>query len=346
MSNNGARSPFQNIAKDIGVFQYKGESDKQYRQRTAYSAARFVVSAFCQDDGQNGAAGISKQALSRRISRWALNLDALEPGIRSWFEHDNGIQSLYCRLINVGEIQSIDYGEHYRSTRPHTLHIAPACDLIVGFYDASNDNISVCNSPLRQLTVSGLTTLSPSDNLVEPEPTRRNFLHLENRRWTATIPIGNLEFHCPHQYGWGIRNESGWRASPKWSEGLALARNVLGNGTVDYYVAKRTRTGIDCSPILTSEAKLLSILLQKEQGAPVHIAYNVLDSRHVCFPLLPFGYLQGECERIVEALTWPIDNASGNNSRIARSEALPALKTILEASNFSLEERNGSNPKR
>lgn len=340
------RNPLQVVASDIGVIRYASEEDEQYKRRITYSAARFIVSASCLDDGTNGAAGISKQALHRRVARWVTDLDAFAPGIFTWFADNNGIQALYGRLINIGEIQSADFGEHYRSVRSHRLHIAPGLDAIIGFYDASDKSATICSSPLSQLIVSGLTTISASDDLTKPESINRSFLHLANRRWITKSSIGNVEFHNPHRYCWGIRNEAGWETSPNWTEGLALARAVRGNDVIDYYIARQNRTGTDCTPLAASDARLLSVLLQKERGTPMHIAYEPLDRYHVCLPLLPFGYLPGEHERIIEALTWPVDSVSGTNRRIARIEALPAVKSLLEASNFFLEERNGSNTKR
>lgn len=199
MLNNGMRNPLQVVASDIGVIRYASEEDEQYKRRITYSAARFIVSASCLDDGTNGAAGISKQALHRRVAQWVNDLDAFAPGIFTWFADNNGIQALYGRLINIGEIQSADFGEHYRSVRSHRLHIAPGLDAIIGFYDASDKSATICSSPLSQLIVSGLTTISASDNLTKPESINRSFLHLANRRWITKSSIGNVEFHNPHR---------------------------------------------------------------------------------------------------------------------------------------------------
>lgn len=56
--------------------------------------------------------------------------------------------------------------------------------------------------------------------------------------------------------------------------------------------------------------------------------------------------MPGEYGRIIEALTWPTDSIAYGVEHVARMGALPIIKSVLEASNFSLEERNVHNSKR
>ncbi len=346
MLNSGTRSPFQIIANDIGVIRYIGESDRLYHRRIVYSAARFVISSFCQDDGTDGILGISKQGLTRRLSQWAMRLDRLEPGMSEWVSGKIGFRSLYGSLINIGEIKSIDFGEHYRASQPHALHAAPGYDLIVGFFDASNNEEPVCGSSLNQLTTSGLTTVARTNDQTGLKPVDRSSFHLEHRRWNETRSFDGLEFHHPSRYEWGIRNETIWKDFPNWHEGLSLARQGRDDGAVSYYVARKTRRGSECSPISPFDAGLLCVLLQQERGASIRIQYETLDRNHISLPFLPIDYLPGEYGRIIGALAWPMESISGSVRHIARAETLPVIKSVLEASNFSLEERNVHNSKR
>lgn len=346
MLNSGNRPPFQIIADDIGVVRYSDESDRQYHRRVAYSAARFVISSFCLNDGSNGTLGISKQGLSYRLSQWAKHLDTLEPGILEWMSENNGLHSLYSRLINIGEIGSIDFGEHYRASHPHTLHAAPGYDLIVGFYDASDSENPICGLSLNQLTISGITSFARTKDQTKPEAVGKGSFHLDHRRWSEARSFDGLEFHHPSKYGWGLRNEASWTGRPTWHEGLALARRNHNDEAIAYHIIRKTRWGAECSPISDVDARLFCVFLQRERGASIRIPYKTLDRKHISLPLLPIDYMPGECGRIIEALTWPTDSISYKVEHIARVEALPIIKTALEASNFSLEERNVRNSKR
>ena len=346
MLNSGNRPPFQIIADDIGVVQYSSESDRQYHRRVAYSAARFAISSFCLNDGSNGTLGISKQGLSYRLSQWAMHLDTLEPGILEWMSENNGLHSLYSRLINIGEIGSIDFGEHYRASHPHTLHAAPGYDLIVGFYDASDSENPICGLSLNRLTTSGITSFARTKDQTKPEAVGRDSFHLDHRRWSEVKSFDSLEFHHPSQYGWGLRNEASWTGHPTWHEGLVLARRNHNDEAIAYHIVRKTRWGAECSPISDVDARLFCVFLQRERGASIRIPYKTLDRKHISLPLLPIDYMPGEYGRIIEALTWPTDSISYKVEHIARVEALPVIKSALEASNFSLEERNVRNSKR
>lgn len=68
---------FEEMAKDLGVERYAGETDLSFCIRSAYSASRFWTAAFCMDDGQDGARGVTPQALGRRLGRWISSLNRI-----------------------------------------------------------------------------------------------------------------------------------------------------------------------------------------------------------------------------------------------------------------------------
>ena len=152
-------SVFESMASDIGVRRYVGESDLSFCTRTAYSASKYWVSAFCMDDGQDGSWGVTEQVLGRRLNRWVTALDQVMPGLGRWFEGngERDMKAIYGRLIDVGDI--LLAGKKGRCVaRPAALEpITVNAALALGFFEPAASDFT------ESKTTSGLASFVPGD---------------------------------------------------------------------------------------------------------------------------------------------------------------------------------------
>ena len=327
---------FNIMASDIGVFRFGGEDEESFCHRTAYSAARFWVSAFCLDDGADGKEGLSKQAINRRLKSWIADLDKLQPGMANWFAiESDGLPSVYNRLIDVGEIAVNGFNGTYLATSASEQAVSRDRSCITGFYDPTTASKMVCGHRIGDTAVSGLTTIVDAHN---EEIERRNpwwVSDLGYMRWERAANFEEVRYADAHSLRWNVNRSDVWTEVPDWSNGIALAR-VEGTG-VDpvLYAARKAKRGPEISPITWNQAQELFFHLREACGNKAVARYIRLDEKHVKM-VSPVGFIPGNLNKVLDALGWPVDDVNDRFNRIMRAEALPLVEELLEASSIGL----------
>lgn len=329
---------FNLMASDVGVARYKKEGDVSFCLRTAYSAVRFVVGAACIDDGMGAVQGISKQGINRRLKKWVDQLDCLCSGLSAWFDVDGkGIQAVYNRLIDIGEIRSNGFGGTFLATPLHFLGAGENASLLLGFYDSSDRELSSCGVDNAELVTSGLSTISldnPSERL-RPESWWVD--EIEFRSWQKASSFEGITFADARTSRWNVNRADVWIEDPYWMGDLSLAR-VEGMGAYPMlFVARLKRGRVMLSRIERSYAQSLFFRMRKDVGNEAVARYITLDEKHVRM-VAPVGFVPGRINRILDAVTWPIDDACDRFNRIARREALPLIGELLSACHIGFKE--------
>lgn len=321
---------FSVIASDIGVKRIAGEHEESFCRRTAYSAARIWLQAFCMDDGAAGKRGLAKQAMNRRLKGWISALDRIHPGIGKWFDADGkGIPAVYNRLIDIGDLAPNGFSGLYVATPSSRVALSEGLSCITGYFDPTNDD---ANPPL----LSGLAPLAQSENgpILRPESWWiRDFEYLN---WEKATDFDGVEFADVHTSRWNIKRSEVWRDEPFWVHDLALAR--AGGIGVDpiIFMATRKHGRIRLSRISWIQAQELFFYLRNESGNGAVARYSILDGLHAQ-AVLPIGFVPGHINRILDAIGWPVDDAVDRFNRIIRAETLPLVEELLLASYIGFE---------
>ncbi len=321
-------SVFEKIANDIGVKRYAGEEELSFCVRCAYSASRFWTSAFCMDDGQNGKAGLTKQALSIRLRRWIMALDSIMPGVAEWFDLENhGTRTLYGRLIDIGDI--LPTGEEGRCFA-RTKLIEPfdeAGALVLGFFEPATQGVQRGG---RTIVTSGLASFLPGsfETVEHYAPWWETDLGFMS--WVPSADYGELQYLDPRTTRWGLSRPDAWVEHDDVDMPLALARQNDACIKVSRYFAIRgpARRRL-ASEIDRGQAQALMLRLKKESGHPACVTFKSLDWKHRK-AYIPISVLSPQISATVDALSWPIDSISGGNGyRIFRMETVEAIKRLL-----------------
>lgn len=325
------------IASDIGLNRYDGEQENSFCLRVAYSAARFWLSAFCMDDGANGKEGISKQAMNRRLKGWVLELDAIHPGAREWFDADgNGISTVYGRLIDTGDIVLNGFKETYLAKYPSIVPISSDFSCITGFFDTTTNN-GPCGYAPKLTVASGLLTLVHAQNGAVGRPEPWWDTDFDYMSWKRSSGYSDVRFADISTSRWNINRSDVWVEAPEWVDGLALAR-VDGNGVAPIvFVARQVRGGARLSRITWNQAQELFFFLRQKSGNGAVARYGMLDELHAQAKL-PVGFVPGHINRFLDAVGWPVEDVRDKFNRIFRVEALPLVRELLAASSIGFEE--------
>lgn len=330
---------FNIMASDIGITPISHEIEKMFYCRVAYTAARFWLSASCIDDGAGGFKGITKQAMNWRLKTWTNGLDHIYPGINEWFEADGkGIPALYNRLIDIGDLAQNGFGDTFRATLPTKVDLSSQTSCITGFYDPTIGKPLASKLDEKQTVVSGLLTLVKSDNAPkassEPWWTKdRDYL-----RWEKITDYEDVRFVNPKTKFWNIQYSGIWTDKPFWIDDLALASMERMNGQPLYFLASKTNGRIYL-------AELESIHLAQELffhhryrlGNQARIKYKMLDNDHAITKIAT-SLLTGNNARIVDAVSWPFENAADGTNKIIRAEAIPLARELLMSNDIRFEE--------
>ena len=255
---NSSMEVFNIMASDIGVFRYFGEEEESFCHRTAYSAARFWISAFCLDDGADGEKGLSKQAINRRLKNWIEDLDRLHPGLAKWFAIENGgLPSVYNRLIDILDIEANGFNDTYVTTSATERAVSEDCSLITGFYDPTATLMPVCGHRVRDCAISGLTTIISTHNAQTERHKPWWMSDLEYMRWERAANFGEVKYANAHSSRWNVNHSDVWLETPDWSTEVALAK-IEGTGVAPMLcAAKNTKRGVEVSQITWNMAQEL-----------------------------------------------------------------------------------------
>lgn len=330
---NARLGAFDRIASDIGVIRYEGESDLSYCIRTTYSASRFWVSAMCMDDGAGGSAGLSKQGLNRRLKRWLQNMDDLMPDLADWFLlEDKGIPLIYNRLIDIEDIMPNGFNDTFLARQSSNVGVAADLVLRVGFFDPTKfDGAS-------KLVTSGLVTINSKE---KAEPYAAEPWWETDERYLPWEPASHYEGICfanPNVSRWQVRKSDVWIDTPTWISGMALARPANDSFSDTMLLARSKRGQIQVTDIDWLQAQSLFFHLRAACGNPLVIKYERLDELHIRIPAAPIGFVPGDANRYIDAVSWPIENIDDRFGRIARIEALPGIEELLATSEIKMRE--------
>lgn len=320
---------FNAIASDIGVKRFIGEEEESFCRRVAYSAARFWLLAFCMDDGAKGERGLAKQAINRRLKNWVLSLDRIRSGLNEWFDADGkGIQAVYNRLIDLGDLAPNGFSNSYVATPPSRLQLSESLSCITGHFDPTAKCDGVCGCDMNSSVLSGLVSLVQSKN---EEVLRSDSWWIKDCKylnWEKESGFDDVKFVDARVARWNVNRADVWVDVPTWIDDLTLAR-VDGDGVNPVlFVATRVRNRVWVSRITWIQAQELFFYLRDKSGNKAIVRYAMVDDLHVK-AVFPIGFIPGHINRILDAVGWPIENAVDRFNRITRVEALPLLKELL-----------------
>lgn len=317
------------MASDIGVVRFAGENDESFIRRVVYSSSRFCILTYCLDDGADGRQGIAKVAINRRLSRWIQALDGFAPGLETWFDADGyGIQAIYNRLIDLGDIAPHGFDGTYMTARPSMLVASRQGALLTGFFDPTRTSDVVCGVSLGTTVLSGIATICPNGLGVVERIQPWWLTDLDYLQWSKAADYGDVNYVDPWSSRWNIRYPDVWIDEPRWVEGLTLARSDGAGDSPIFFVAKKTRGVNRVSQITWIQAQELFFHLREANKNAVNIRYEQLDGRHVR-SVLPIGFVPGHLNRILDSLGWPIDDAVDRFNRVLRVEAVPIVEELL-----------------
>ena len=327
---------FNVIASDVGVKRIAGEDEVSFCRRTAYSAARFWLQAFCMDDGAAGKRGLAKQVMNRRLKGWISALDRIHPGIEKWFDADGkGISAVYNRLIDIGDLAPNGFSGLYVATPPSRVALTEGLSCITGYFDPTDDSGLSANDANPPL-LSGLASLVRFENGPIFRPKSWWIRDSEYLNWEKATDFDEIEFADVYTSRWNINRSDAWRDEPLWIHDLALAR--AGGTGIDpiIFMATRKRSRIRLSRISWIQAQELFFYLRGESDNGAVARYSILDDLHVR-AVLPIGFVPGHISRILDVIGWPVDNAVDRFNRIIRVETLPLVEELLSVSNIGFE---------
>lgn len=325
------------IASDIGVRRFVGESEESFCRRTSYSASRFWLQAFCMDDGEYGKKGLKKQAMNRRFKKWAMSLDWICPGIEAWLDSDGkGMQAIYNRLIDAGDLTLNGFEESYVATPPTIIDLSEGLSCVSGYFDPTSKHTKVCGYDVDSLVLSGLLFLARSDNGPIVRPASWWIEGLKYTDWENASGFADVRFADVRTVRWNINRLDVWVEEPLWVNDIALARVDGKGGDSIIFVAVKAKGRVRLSRITWIQAQELFFYLRRESGNGAISRYIMLDESHAR-AALPVGFVPGHINRVLDAMGWPVENAEDRFKRIVRAEALPLVEELLSASYIGFE---------
>lgn len=154
------------MAGDLGVMKIVGEDDAQFAARTAYTALRFWMQAYCLDDGYGGFCGLSESAIRRKAADWLKSVAAIYPDMAPWFGGTDGYADAATHvlgiLIGTGDLVRTDEGL-CRCTSAHLLAVDDRRSIVLGLTDPTGE---------RTVSMSGMayTRNTIKDAVIVPGP--------------------------------------------------------------------------------------------------------------------------------------------------------------------------------
>jgi hypothetical protein len=295
----------------------------------------------CINDGSDGTSGISKQTLSKRLSRWITRSEAIASGLPAWFKvEDGGVAVLYNRLLDVQDVVEAGVEGGIVARKPTTLDTKLGCVLVVGAHDFGRGKNGRPGVDLRHLVTSGLASIVADFAPPAGSPQRLPWLSEQKYlQWSSSTDFDDIEYVDVSSSRWRLRDSSTWTQSPTgYYDGFTLARRGLGaHLPPQFMLCKRSSRGKRVSPIGRDEAQELYFALRERYGNPATASYRNLDSKHIRMHA-PIGFLPGRYNRFVDAVSWPVENIGDNFDRVARIEALDLIENALVASHVVFKE--------
>lgn len=332
--------PIDAMAASMRVQRWAGEAYRSYCARVAYACVRPWVWAYCVDDGANGSIGIGKQALNARLKRWVTSMDNLYPGLRSWFGVEGGGLSLsYNRLIDVDDIIEAGFSGRYMVHKPVLVSLDGEYSVAIGAFEITDSSAYVCGERVGSTLTTGLCTLVryPGGTL-EPVPP---FWETDaaTMKWCRAADVGAVDYIDLTSRRWGLRSSESWRDKPMWSDGISIARlRAVGYGPNRYFMARRARGGVEFAELEWYRATELWLHLRAMADRAIRVRVKSLDNHHVMLDGIPLMLLPGTCGRYLDAMTWPLEAIDDWSVRVARKEALPTIRNLLEKCAVALQE--------
>lgn len=138
------------MASNLGLPAMSGEVAQSFACRTAYSALRFWMQAYCLDDGYGGAFGIGGDAVARKSTLWLRGFATVYPMVRRRFSLNGATESspgmrgairtghVRDMLADTGDLMATRDGT-YRCAARHEVPVAGRWQAVVGLLDPTDD---------------------------------------------------------------------------------------------------------------------------------------------------------------------------------------------------------------
>lgn len=134
----------QTVANDLGITQFKTESDAQFNNRVIYSALACWIKAACQDNSVAGnlSEGVSRRHVYERCSRVLSGFLCRYPSCVPWFStednNNDAIAVLRSRLIRHCEVINVGFSTNITLVKPSCDVITNELELVRGVLFAPN----------------------------------------------------------------------------------------------------------------------------------------------------------------------------------------------------------------
>ena len=215
-----------------------------------------------------------------------------------------------------------------------TLPVTADLSVRLGFYDASSEP-----SGQSRGVISGLATLVKNP-VCETGPQVMNMRWWDKTAryldWQEASSLGTIQYANASCSRWSLSYADAWREEIPKEASFCLAKQDVGFET-NYYAVEMRRGKPFAASIDWRSAEALFFWLRAEAGNPATARARKLDELHFALNA-PIGFIAPEGSRWVDAVTWPVENASDNFDRIARVEALEAIEQILKECDVELKE--------
>lgn len=197
------------MVRDLHVPRFPEETEADLARRTAYTALRFWMQAFCIDDGYGGAYGVTQDAVERKALQWVDSLALMYPSVSDML--DPALIHTYCdALVTVGDLVQTPYGL-LRCTKPHDMAITDTISTTLGLLDPTT---SMDSSTI----VSGAMLLHDTHGNAESVPLVEQY---EHRR----IPA-DLSDSTPSRLHAAWRTLCGWPTNNNGEPALFIYRSM------------------------------------------------------------------------------------------------------------------------
>lgn len=325
------------MAQDVGVVAYAGESAESFTSRVLYSACRWWAEATCLSDDCDGTRGAAKKTITDALRNSIQNVATLQGILKlpSWAEKP---RLVYDALQGVGDLVATLDEDRLRATAAESWQVSPRLAVVTGVFDTTVPNPEFDGG--EPLICSGLMTLLPrqGENALFSRQRIPMELLMESLAWYDTSKLGRLDHMNPDSASWSILKDAAWGGDAPGRGGVTLSRTLnTATGVASYYLTRGGTSRLMSAQIDWQVAQLSYFHLKAVAHQRTSCSYAKIDQRHIRLraPLRLIDPLFGT---VLSAMAWPSEDPVTDKSVVVRSEALEAIEMACDASELALEE--------
>lgn len=326
------------MAQDVGVVAYAGETAESFISRVLYSACRWWAEAICLSDDCDGTRGAAKKTITDALRNSISNVATVQglSGVPTWAEKP---RCIYDTLQSVGDLVATPEGDRLRATVAECWQVSPKLAVMTGVYDPTIPNPHADGG--NTLVCSGLVALLHREG-EDPLFSRQRVpleVCAESLAWSDSSKLGRLEHIKLNSTSWSILKDAAWGGETPHRGGMTLSRTTNANdGAVSYYFTRRGASRLTSAQIDWQLAQLSYFHFKSVAHHRARCSYAKIDQRHIRLRM-PLGLIDPLFGTVLSAMVWPSTNPGNDMSNVARVEALEAVVSACEASELTLEER-------